>query len=153
MIGDIALSVGAVSYGVAAVAFLLLTGLLVSGWRGKFQGALLAAAAAVTTLWAALSAYAGGSGGALGAVADLLEIARDSLWLLFLGKLLSARVIPEDLSSQKRMKRWFALGASLLGVIFIATLSLHAQWFAFSAQASFLIIIVGRVALALIGLA
>ena len=153
MIGDIALSVGAVSYGVAAAAFLLLTGLLVSGWRGKFQGALLAAAAAVTTLWAALSAYAGGSGGALGAVADLLEIARDSLWLLFLGKLLSARVIPENLSSQKRMKRWFALGASLLGVIFIATLSLHAQWFAFSAQASFLIIIVGRVALALIGLA
>lgn len=151
--GDIVLSVGTVSYGLAAVAFLLLTGLLIAGWRGKFQGALLGVAAAVTTLWAGLSAYASATGGALSAVADLLEIARDSLWLLFLWKLLAARVIPENHLTQKRMKRWFVLGVSLVGAIFVATLSLHAHWLVFSAQASFVTVIIGRVVLALIGLA
>ena len=150
---DTALSVGSVSYSIAAVAFLLLTGLLVAGWRGKFQGALLAAAAGVTALWAGLSAYASGSGGAMSAVADLLEIARDSLWLLFLWKALETRVIPESRLTQKRMTAWFVVGASLVGAIFLATLLLHTNFFAFSNQANFVIIIVGRVALAVIGLA
>ena len=151
--GDIAISVAAVSYGLAAAAFLLLTGLLVSGWRGKFQGALMAAAAAVTALWAGLSAYASGSGGAMSALADLMEIARNGLWLLFLWKLLAARVMPGNLQTHKRMKRWFVLGVSLLSTVFFATLSLHAQWFDFPAQASFITIIVARVVLALVGLA
>ncbi len=53
-----ALSIGAVSYGIAAVAFAALTGLLAASWRGKFQGALLATAAGASALWAASSAYA-----------------------------------------------------------------------------------------------
>jgi len=151
--GDIAISVAAASYGFAAVAFLLLTGLLVSGWRGKFQGALLAAAAAVTALWAGLSAYASGSGGALSAAADLMEVARNGLWLLFLWKLLAARVTPENRQTHQRITRWYVLGVALVSAIFFATLSLHAQWFVFSTQMSFLTIIVARVALALVGLA
>lgn len=151
--GDTTLNIGAVSYGVAAAAFLLLTGLLVSGWRGKFQGALLAAAAGVTALWAGLSAYASAAGGAMAALADLLEIARDGLWLLFLWKLLISRALPEDIPTRQRMKRWFGLGALLFGVIFIATLGLHAHLIALSAQMKFTTIIIGRVILAVIGLA
>lgn len=150
---DIPISVGSVSYSIAAVAFLLLTGLLLAGWRGKFQGALLAAAAGVTALWAGLSAYASASGGQLSAVADLLEIARDSLWLLFLWKALATRAIPESRETQKRMTAWFVVGAALVGAIFIATILLHANFFNFSTQATFVIIILGRVTLAVIGLA
>ena len=151
--GDTTLSIGAVSYGIATVAFVLLTGLLVSGWRGKFQGALLAAAAGVSALWAGLSAYASVTSGALSAVADLLEIARDGLWLLFLWKLLVSRALPEDVPTHQRMKRWFGLGALLFGAIFLATLTLHTHLLAFSAQAQFITIIIGRVVLAVIGLA
>lgn len=151
--GDTTLSIGAVSYGIAAVAFVLLTGLLVSGWRGKFQGALLAAAAGVSALWAGLSAYANATAGALSALADLLEIARNGLWLLFLWKLLISRALPEDIPTHQRMKRWFGFGALLFGVIFIATLALHAHLLAFSTQAKFITVIIGRVVLAVIGLA
>ena len=151
--GDTTLSIGAVSYGIAAAAFLLLTGLLVSGWRGKFQGALLAAAAGVTALWAGLSAYASAMSGALSALADLMEIARDGLWLLFLWKLLAARVVPENVATHQRLKRWFGLGVSLFGAILVATFALHAQLLASSPQAQFITVIIGRVVLAVIGLA
>ena len=147
--GDTTLSIGAVSYGIAAAAFLLLTGLLIAGWRGKFQGALLAAAAGVTTLWAGLSAYVG----AMSGVADLLEIVRDGLWLLFLWKLLVSRALPEGASTYRSMKRWFGFGVFLFGAIFLSTLALHAQLIAPSPQSNLVIVIIGRVVLAVIGLA
>jgi len=151
--GNTTLSIGAVSYGIATVAFILLTGLLVSGWRGKFQGALLAAAAGVTALWAGFSAYASATAGTLSALADLLEIARDGLWLLFLWKLLAARVVPENIATHQRLKRWFGLGALLFGTIFVATFALHANLLVSSPQAQFITVIIGRVVLAVIGLA
>ena len=40
------------SYGVAALAFFILSLLLLTSWRGHLQGALLVAATVVTTLWA-----------------------------------------------------------------------------------------------------
>ena len=150
--GAATFNIGTVSYGIAAVAFALLTGLLVSGWRGKFQGALLAAAAAVTALWAGLTAYASVAGGVFSSLADLLEIARDGLWLLFLWKLLIARATPEDVPTQQRMQRWFGLGVILFGGIFITTLALHAHLLALSAQANFVVIIIGRAVFAVMGL-
>lgn len=44
---------GAFSYGAAAVAFLALTLLLATSWRGRAQGGRLIAAATVTAVWAA----------------------------------------------------------------------------------------------------
>lgn len=151
--GDTALSIGAVSYAAAAVAFTLLTGLLVYGWRGKFQGALLAAAAGVTSVWAGLSAYASATGGALSSLADMLEIARDGLWLLFLWKLLAANVQTAHQPLQQRMARWYFLGVLLFGAIFLTTLALHAELLAFHEQAKYMTVIVGRALLAVIGLA
>ncbi len=151
--GDTTLSIGAISYGIAAVTFVLLTGLLLSGWRGKFQGALLAAAAGVTAVWAGLSAYASATAGALAALADLLELARDGLWLLFLWKLLQSRALPEGVQTHQRMTRWFGLGTLLFSAIFITTLGLHMHLFAFSPQANLITVIIGRVVLAVIGLA
>ena len=150
---DTTLSIGAVSYGIAAFAFVVLTGLLLSGWHGKFQGALLTAAAAVSALWAGTSAYASATDGTFSPLADLLEIVRDGLWLLFLWKLLFARALPEDTHTQQRMQRWFAIGALLVVSIFVATLALHTQFFMFSAHATFVTVILGRVVIAVLGLA
>ena len=51
------MAAGVYSYGVAAVAYLLLSLLLVTGWRGRTNGGLrLIAACAVTAVWAALMA-------------------------------------------------------------------------------------------------
>ncbi len=41
-------NLGTVSYGIAAAAFMVLALLLLTSWRGRLQGALLVAAAAVT---------------------------------------------------------------------------------------------------------
>lgn len=50
------ISIGVVSYSAGAFFFLLLTLVLVTGWRGRAQGALLIAAAALTAIWSALLA-------------------------------------------------------------------------------------------------
>jgi hypothetical protein len=47
-------SVGFVSYGLAAVGFLLLTLLLAVSWEGRAQGVRLILACGITAAWAAL---------------------------------------------------------------------------------------------------
>src|SRR5512134_876260 len=53
------LSLGLISYGSAALGFLLLTLLLATSWEGRAQGIRLIGACLVTTLWAALLALGG----------------------------------------------------------------------------------------------
>ena len=48
---------GAISYGAATAAFLVLSVLLVTGWQGRAAGARLIAAAGMTALWAAGMAW------------------------------------------------------------------------------------------------
>ena len=50
------LSVGLLSYGLAAIGFLILTLLLAISWEGRAQGVRLIVACAVTALWASLFA-------------------------------------------------------------------------------------------------
>ena len=54
------ISIGLLSYGLAAIGFLILTLLLAISWEGRAQGVRLVAASAVTTAWAAV--LAAGSG-------------------------------------------------------------------------------------------
>ena len=49
----ISINIPAVSYAIGAVAFLVLTLLLLTAWRGRLQGGLLVAASAMTALWCA----------------------------------------------------------------------------------------------------
>jgi putative PEP-CTERM system histidine kinase len=144
--------VGAVSYGIAAVAFAALTALLATSWRGKFQGALLAAAAGATALWAAASAYATATG-KYAALADLLEIARDGLWLLFLWKLFESRASLEQGRSRTQLQRIFIFGATVLGAVFFFTLALNMQILSGAAASSFSLLIAGRLVISVAGLA
>lgn len=82
------MSIGTISYSLGALAFLLLTLMLVTGWRGRLQGGLLLAACAGTTVWAlvlALQSHLSLSG----TVIQFAETLKDVLWFAFLLKLLS----------------------------------------------------------------
>ena len=46
------MSIGIYSYGLAALAYLILTLVLASGWRGRLQGGVLLAGVGVSALWA-----------------------------------------------------------------------------------------------------
>jgi hypothetical protein len=47
------MNIESLSYGVAAGAFLILSLLLLTSWRGHLQGGLLVTATLVTAIWAA----------------------------------------------------------------------------------------------------
>ncbi len=75
--------VGTASYGAASAAFLFLFLLLITSWRGRLQGVLLAAASLATALWAAAMAY-WAAGQDIVLVAEILETLRSAIWFAFL---------------------------------------------------------------------
>lgn len=106
------------SYGIAAVAFLILTLLLLTSWRGHLQGGLLVAASGVTTLWAVVTALFQLGVTAVAVPAALLEVLRGLGWILFLLKLLNAEPGWRGLFSGRL--RWWSLGMTLLGLVLLA---------------------------------
>jgi len=81
------LSLGFVSYALAAAAFLILTLLLVTGWEGRAQGARLMVACGVTACWSAIFAV-GSQFAVLSAPLVLLaEFLRFGVWFIVLTSL------------------------------------------------------------------
>jgi putative PEP-CTERM system histidine kinase len=74
----------AVSYGIAAAAFILLTLLLMTSWRGRLHGITLAVASGTTALWASLVTWQALGGIQLSLLSDVLELARDAAWTAFM---------------------------------------------------------------------
>ena len=50
------INIGLTSYALGFFAYLVLGGLLLTGWRGRIQGGLLVMAVLVTLLWCGLNA-------------------------------------------------------------------------------------------------
>ena len=99
---------GVYSYGVAAVAYLLLSLLLLTGWRGRSTGGLrLIVACFVTAAWAALMALLVHRGQVPLYGAALLECLKDLAWIAVLTGLASSAGIARRLSR----------GALLAGVL------------------------------------
>src|SRR5512137_1771929 len=92
------LSLGLISYGTAAVAFLLLTLLLLTSWEGRAQGVRLIVACAVTTLWAALLALGSYSGAISVPLVLLAEFLRYGAWFVVLTGLTGSVGIASNLS-------------------------------------------------------
>jgi len=106
------------SYSVAAVAFLILSLLLLTSWRGHLQGALLVATTMVTAVWAGVTtAFQTGMVALLPAV-EILEVLRGLLWILFLLKLLNPQQGWWGLLAGGM--RWWSLGMALLGAMMMA---------------------------------
>ena len=85
------LSFGAVSYGLAAAGFLVLTVLLLTSWEGRAQGMRLIVACSVTIAWATLLALGADRSTSGAPVALLSEFFRYGAWFFVLtGLALSA---------------------------------------------------------------
>jgi putative PEP-CTERM system histidine kinase len=71
-------AIGSISYGIAALGFVVLTVLLAVNWRGRRPGGYLVAASALTAAWAVLLIATKGM------PMYLIEVLRSSAWLLAL---------------------------------------------------------------------
>ena len=80
--------IGTASYAIAAAAFLGLSVLLLTSWRGRLPGMLLAAASMTTAIWAAGLAYLAARPSAAMLPAAVFEILRSAGWFAFLVVLL-----------------------------------------------------------------
>ncbi len=118
----ISVNIPAVSYAIGAAAFVVLSLLLLTAWRGRLQGGLLVSASAVTALWcAAVAVYAVYRIPPFSAL-QLLEVLRDATWYLFLLKLLGlTRERDQVTAGGVRILAMviFALCAGLVGVILV----------------------------------
>jgi len=103
-----AIPIGTISYGAAAVAFLFLSALLLTSWRGRLQGMLLALACVVAAGWAAALAYLALRPNSSMLQPAILEILRSGTWFAFLVVLLGY--------SQEALRpvRWAAVGIAVL---------------------------------------
>jgi hypothetical protein len=83
-------AIGSISYGIAALGFVVLTVLLAVNWRGRRPGGHLVAASALTAAWAVLLVTSKGM------PIYLMEVLRSSSWLLALAAIAVA-VAPRPL--------------------------------------------------------
>ncbi|HWJ06049.1 MAG TPA: hypothetical protein VNS57_09710, partial [Steroidobacteraceae bacterium] len=118
------LSIGLLSYGLAAFGFLLLTLLLAVGWEGRAQGVRLVVACGVTALWAALLA-AGSQYLLLSASLVLLaEFLRYGAWFVVLTGLAHSAGIARGLSRAVHVA-WIGAVALLLLAPLLASAGLR----------------------------
>jgi putative PEP-CTERM system histidine kinase len=76
-----------ISYGCAALAFLMLTVLLLTSWRGQRQGAFVIVACAATAVWATILATSNYFGSVAGTLIYYAEIGRSLAWIVALSSI------------------------------------------------------------------
>ena len=138
-----AISIGTVSYAAAALAFLFLSVLLVTAWRGRLQGMLLAVACLGTAMWAGVAAYLAARLNADMLAAEVLEVLRSAVWFAFLMVLLGY-----SRKAAGRLRRAAVGLAAFCGVVLAATLYSGVV----SAPRAEMFGILGRLMLAVIGI-
>jgi len=94
-------NIGAVSYAIGGCAFLVLTILLATSWRGRFQGAMFVSAGCASVIWCFSLAYQARVSSPYSTMTFALEVARSGLWLSLLLALLRGynwrQVLPRSL--------------------------------------------------------
>lgn len=142
-------NLGVLSYGTAAAGWLVLFLLLSTSWRGRLQGGLLAIAVLVSMLWALRAAYyAGAEASGLDWLYQVLEVARDVAWLVFLIQMLEP-LVRQTWANRCLSWMWvvpIGYGVLLLGIELHALLGIE---FEPPVDAS----ILGHIGLAIAGLA
>ncbi|WP_296894061.1 XrtA/PEP-CTERM system histidine kinase PrsK [Thiobacillus sp.] len=116
---DTLLLLAAVGYGLAALAYLGLSGLIVASWRRRPQGRQLVLATGLSAIWGAFSALT-----ALGALPPQLglaaEVARNGAWLALLLYILQLR-LPFDAALPAPIRLIRILSGILVGVLLLAS--------------------------------
>jgi putative PEP-CTERM system histidine kinase len=86
------MGIGAISYIAGGLAFLVLSVLLATSWRGRLQGGLIVAATLISILWCFLLAYQALGGKPSSLPAFVLETLRGGAWLVLILSLLGAHM-------------------------------------------------------------
>lgn len=135
------------SYATAAVAFVFLSVLLLTSWRGRLNGMALTSACLLSALWAITVVYLVGSGRPLSFTTDVLEILRNGGWAVFLVMLLG---------SSRRVESSFPLKIRPIAALYLLLLAatVYIYWRPVNPNGAiiFLTGFVGRVAMAVIGM-
>jgi len=106
-----------VGYGASGALFLLLSLVLLTGWRGRLQGGLLVAATLTTALWAAILAAQAAWHRVPVEGLWAVEALRDLAWILFLVRLLRLQAGAD--ARRGRVLRWTRLGAVALTLLLL----------------------------------
>ena len=109
-----------VGYGASGALFLLLSLVLLTGWRGRLQGGLLVAATLTTALWAAILAAQAAWHRVPVEGLWAVEALRDLAWILFLVRLLRLQAGAD--ARRGRVLRWTRLGAVALTLLLLLPL-------------------------------
>ena len=131
----------ALSYGLASIAFLVLSLLLLSNWRARHYARVLGVACVLTGLWATGTVALAIWEHPFSLLADVLEILRTGVWILFLLLLL------EQPSTRLR--------AFLVGIVTISAIELLASVLLDQpayALPALMTIIIARLTLAVLGM-
>ncbi|HEY9145631.1 MAG TPA: XrtA/PEP-CTERM system histidine kinase PrsK [Thiobacillus sp.] len=114
------LLLAAVGYGLAALAYLGLSGLIVASWRRRPQGRLLVLATGLSAVWGAFSALM--AWGAVPPRIDLAaEVARNGAWLALLLYILHLR-LPPDATLPAPLRLIRTLSVALVSALLLASL-------------------------------
>src|SRR5512139_367104 len=117
---DTLLLLAAVGYGLAALAYLGLSGLIVASWRRRPQGRLLVLATGLSAVWGAFSALT--AWGVVPPRIDLAaEVARNGAWLALLLYILHLR-LPPDATLPAPLRLIRTLSVALVSVLLLASL-------------------------------
>ena len=121
-------NIASVSYAIASAAFLLLTVLLLSRWRGRAHGRVLALASATTALSSALLAAQALHATPWSVLTDSVEIVRNGAWSAFL-IILAGHYHAQDSRLPYRLRPMLCLAAAsyllLLGATVFGQLDLE----------------------------
>jgi putative PEP-CTERM system histidine kinase len=98
------------SYAVAALAFLLLSLMLLTRWRSRTYAGMLSVAAVSSALWGAVLAFDASTGFAYTVWADSLEVVRNGAWSAFL-VLLTGNYRSPDSRLPFRLQTWVGVMA------------------------------------------
>ncbi len=90
------MDVGAISHLVAAVAFSLLTILLIVSWRGRGAGVVLTVASALTAVWAVIATIYSMPEDQAAPILRIAEVARSAGWIAVLWSVLATMTRKED---------------------------------------------------------
>lgn len=145
------MNVAAYSYSIAAVAFLFLSGLLLTSWRGRLHGIRLTVACLLSALWAATVAYQVAWGRPLSFLTDILEISRNAGWSIFLIMLLEP-FQKTDTSAPERGRPFAAVIAAVYFFLLVATVFIHWRNGSHQETIAFMTLVTGRVTMAVMGM-
>ena len=139
------------SYATAAVAFVFLSILLLTSWRGRLHGMMLTAACLLSAVWATVVAYHIASDLPLSFLNNALEILRNAGWAVFLIMLLGP-LRTEEAALSLRGRSFVVVIAAFYLLLILATVYFYWAELNPYGIVAFTTSIVGRVAMAVIGM-